>query len=411
MIFSCKFNIKPKYFIFDTAMMKRMLNGFLSLIFTLYLVLQACSNKDDPSIFYYPAEFGPNNSTCFVWSTDYYEIIPRLIGIISQKDTVTIFIGKSDENTSRIHAILKKYNCNLSNIRLMKLNGNYENIWIRDYGPFYLVNRLGEKKLVQFRYFWSDPGFVDDFASLMSLPVVKSTYNSTGGSREANGQGTMILCEVHELDVNHPKTRQEIESEMINRLNLKKIIWLKKGIPQDDSFLSGPISGQIYPKGVNGHVDEFCRFAGPATILISSVTEEEAKSSPIFNEAKKRLDENFEILKNATDQNGNRFNVIQVPIAPLLISDRREGPEKKIVAIVSSYMNFIITNSLIILPSYVSEDSENMTLRKKEKKVGEIFQQVFPTREIIKVRADTLNYYSGGFHCISIHEPQAPKNK
>jgi agmatine deiminase len=75
---------------------------------------------------------------------------------------------------------------------------------------------------------------------------------------------------------------------------------------------------------------------------------------------------------------------------------------------VTSYMNFIITNSLIILPSYVTEESENMTLKHKEDKVGEIFQQVFPTREIIKMQADTLNYYSGGFHCISIHEPQAP---
>ena len=377
----------------------------LSLIFLFFLLLNPCNGTDELSRFYHPAEFEPNNSTCFVWSTDYYEIIPRLIGIISQKDSVTIFLSNTEKDTGRIHTILRKYHPKPTNIRFIQLKGKYENIWIRDYGPFYLVNRQGEKKLVQFRYFWTKPGFIDDFASVMNLPVVNSSLNSTGGSRELNGKGTMILCETHELDVNNPKTRQEIENEMIDILNLKKIIWLKKGIPQDDSFLSGPIYDHIYPKGVNGHVDEFCRFANPSTILISSVTEEEAKSNPIYREAKRRLDENFEILKNATDQDGKRFNVIQVPMAPLLISERKVGQEKKLVASVTSYMNFIITNSLIILPSYSSMDSENVNLVNKENRVEEIFQEVFPARDIVKVPADTINYYSGGFHCISIHEP------
>lgn len=408
MILYGSFNIKAKCFIFDTAMMTKKHIGLLSLVIVAVLLLYPGNRTEKRSAFYHPAEFEPNNSTCFIWSTDYYEIIPRLISFISQKDRVTIFLSNTKKDTSNIHTILKKYNYKPRNIRFVRLNGNYGNIWIRDYGPPYLVNRRGEIKLVQFRYFWTDPGFINDFASVRNLPVISCTLNSTGGSREVNGKGTMILCETHELDVNNPKTRQEIENEMINILNLNKIIWLKKGIPQDDSFLSGPIYDQIYPKGVNGHVDEFCRFVDPGTILISSVTEEEAKSNPIFKEAKKRLDENFEILRNSTDQDGNMFNVIKVPMAPLLISDRRAGPEKKIVASVTSYMNFIITNSLIILPSYVSEDSENIVLLEKENKVEEIFREVFPEREIIKVRADTINYYSGGFHCISIHEPQSP---
>jgi agmatine deiminase len=92
-------------------------------------------------------------------------------------------------------------------------------------------------------------------------------------------------------------------------------------------------------------------------------------------------------------------------MAPILISDRRAGPEKQIICSVTSYMNFIISNSLIVLPSYVSENSEDKTLLKKEAEVEHLFKKVFPSREIIKVRADTINYYSGGFHCISIHEP------
>ena len=103
------------------------------------------------------------------------------------------------------------------------------------------------------------------------------------------------------------------------------------------------------------------------------------------------------------------FRVIQVPMAPVLIHDRRKGPEKQIVTSVTSYMNFIISNSLIVLPSYVSENSDDRELIQKEAQVEHIFKEVFPSRDIVKVRADTLNYYSGGFHCISIHDPGVKK--
>ena len=114
---------------------------------------------------------------------------------------------------------------------------------------------------------------------------------------------------------------------------------------------------------------------------------------------------------NSTDQDGNKFNVIKVPIAPVIIADRRAGPEGKLITLVTSYMNFIITNSIIVLPSYVSENTNNKTLQNKEKEVENIFKQVFPSREIIKVMADTLNFYSGGFHCISINEPLVYSSK
>lgn len=379
--------------------------GTSSLIIISALLLNACNSMADRSQFYHPAEFEPVNSICFVWSEDYYEIIPRLIGIISNKDRVTVFTGANEEDTLSMHSTLASHGCNFNNVKYVAVNEKPDNIWIRDYGPVYLVNRRGEKQLVAFDYFWSNPGFIEDFAAQSGYRVIKSTFNSSGGSREVNGKGTLILCEAHELDVNHPRTKQEIENEMIEKLRQKKVIWLRKGIPQDDSFLSGPLYDSIYPKGVNGHVDEFCRFADANTILITGVTDQEAGRHPILEEAKRRLDENYEILKSATDQDGKKFNVVKVPMAPLIVTDRRSGPEGQLVTSVTSYMNFIISNSLIILPSYVSDNSTDQSMVDKEKAVVTIFNQVFPAREIIRVRADTINYFSGGFHCATINEP------
>ena len=277
-----------------------------------------CSTAKKAETFYHPADFEPSASTCFVWTTDFYEIVPKLAGIISQKDKVTLFV-KENADQKNIKMILEKYESNLENIDFVSLNWIPANAWLRDFGPAYLVSNQGKRKLVNFLYFRRRLKFVDQIAEKLKTPLIQIPLNSTGGSREVNGKGTAILVESHELLENKPKTKEVIEVELKNALHLEKIIWLKQGIPQDDGQFTGPIFEDIYPNGVNGHVDEFCRFANAQTVLISSVSEEEAGSHPILAEAKKRLDENYRILMESADQDGNKLNVIQVPFAPLLL--------------------------------------------------------------------------------------------
>lgn len=372
----------------------------------LCVVIFSCSTAKEAETFYHPADFEPSASTCFVWTTDFYEIVPKLAGIISQKDKVTLFVKENADQTN-IKKILEKYESNPENIDFVSLNWIPANAWLRDFGPVYLLSNRGKKKLVNFLYFRSRLKFVDQIAEKQKIPLTQIQLNSTGGSREVNGKGTAILVESHELTENKPKTKEVIEAELKNALHLKKIIWLKQGIPQDDGQFTGPIYQDIYPNGVNGHVDEFCRFADAQTVLISSVSEEEAGLHPILAEAKKRLDENYRILLESTDQDGNKLNVIQVPYAPLLLFEQRTPQGKRKTAAVTSYMNFIVTNSLVILPSYVdvADDSNREAFQAKENEVIRIFQKVYPSKEIIPVSAYDLNRFSGGFHCISINKP------
>ncbi|MBW6534320.1 MAG: agmatine deiminase family protein [Mariniphaga sp.] len=381
----------------------------VSLLVTMLQIFSgsSCTTSSEDKLYYHPADFEPSASTCFVWTTDFYEIVPKLAGIISQKDKVTLFI-KENANQENIKLILEKYDSNLENIDFFPLNWIPANAWLRDFGPVYLVSNRGKMKLVNFLYFRSRLKFVDQIAEKQKIPLTQVSLNSTGGSREVNGKGTVLLVESHELLENKPKSKEMIEAELRNALHLKKIIWLKQGIPQDDGQFTGPIYQDIYPNGVNGHVDEFCRFADAQTVLISSVSEEEAISHPILADAKKRLDENYRILVESTDQDGNKLNVIQVPFAPLLIFEQRTPQGKRKTAAVTSYMNFIVTNSLVILPSYtdVSDDSNRKAFQAKENEVVRIFQEVFPSKKIIPVSAYDLNRFSGGFHCISVNKPR-----
>ncbi len=376
------------------------------LVLMLTILVSSCSKSTDGP-FYYPADFDSTASTSFIWTTDFYEIIPELAATISKKDNVTLFISEK-ENSKNVNSLIEKYGGNVENISFVKLKNKPQNAWIRDFGPVYVIDSSGNKQLVNFLYYGKLQTFNEQIAEKLNLDIIQIPLSSTGGSREVNGKGAIILCEAHELAENKPKTRQEIEEEMLKSLNLKKVIWLKQGIPQDDNPGNGPLTDKVWPNGVNGHVDEFVRFTNANTVLISSVSEAEAGSHPILAEAKRRLDENYEILLNATDQDGNKLNVVKVPFAPLVI-DRDPKENRRLLASVTSYMNFIVTNSLVILPSYTSLftgiQGEDYMVRENE--VVQIFKEAFPSREIVRIQAASLNRFSGGFHCVSINEPLA----
>ncbi|HVE61296.1 MAG TPA: hypothetical protein VNA26_05735, partial [Chitinophagaceae bacterium] len=70
-----------------------------------------------------------------------------------------------------------------------------------------------------------------------------------------------------------------------------------KGLVIDETLHYGTIWKDLYPVGSGGHIDLFCRFAGPNTILLAEVTKEEAKNNLVAAIDYERLEENYRILK------------------------------------------------------------------------------------------------------------------
>ena len=61
------------------------------------------------------------------------------------------------------------------------------------------------------------------------------------------------------------------------------------------------------------------------------------------------------------------------------------------------YLNFYFTNNKIILPKFnVKEDYE----------VETIFQNLFPTKEIVMIETSNINYGGGNIHCITMNVPK-----
>ncbi|NJO02077.1 MAG: agmatine deiminase family protein [Bacteroidia bacterium] len=129
-------------------------------------------------------------------------------------------------------------------------------LWIRDHGAAYVVNKRGEKKVVDLG--WTLYGYQDylrtyfegnqdsikhyyqealektsEVDSLMGArekyPSIKVRVNMEGGSIEVNGKGTLILCEAVTFQRNPGLSKDFIESEFKRSLGVSNIIWMKKG--------------------------------------------------------------------------------------------------------------------------------------------------------------------------------------
>jgi len=205
--------------------------------------------------------------------------------------------------------------------------------------------------------------------------------------------------------------------------NLKKVIWMKEGIIDDQQSFVGKLPGDVFScGGTGGHVDEFVRFVGPNTVILASVLDEE-RDHPIASISHKKLEENYEILIKETDQDGNPLNIIRLPLPPMHFIDiqpkdgmyeimesmkfidgsKIDGPFKIITA--SSYCNFLVTNNLVLVAKYYKEGGNLLTKHTDELTVKTL-SECFPGREIVQIECELLNIGGGGMHCITQQEPR-----
>ncbi|CAN5181237.1 agmatine deiminase [soil metagenome] len=337
-------------------------------------------------------------------------------------------VVSEEDQIDHLNNVFQEENIDLNNVELIY----YPNKWfaLRDIGPAFLKNSKGE--IVVGDFSWNNLGFptlaekvieteqVDrDLADHLGFPTIKSLLVSEGGAREVNGKGTLILVEEVDLKRNIGWTTQDIENEYKRMLGVSKVIWLKKGLLEDEKINYGLLPDHVIPIGSGGHIDLFCRFADPNTILLAEISEEERDSNSISWINYHRMEENYEILKNATDQDGNPFNILRVPAANVLIQEYeiteedhyllKHLPESKAgdnikYALAASYLNFIVANGIVLTANYWKEGRDPAILE-KDLKVKEILQIAFPDRQIVMIDVESYNHDRGGLHCSSQQQP------
>lgn len=421
------------------------------------VLLLACTIacKQSETKFYMPAEFEAQEAVWFGWETnpDFHPVIAEVIkGLMP---TVQIKVAAdSDSLLSVSKKILAGFSIDTTKILFYSMKG--ERYWIRDHGATFLVNDKGDLGVADFEWnFYGIEGWYQqkydnnadsvkkytkkylntstrDVDSLMAVvekaTTIKSEIVIEGGAIEVNGKGTLILCEAVALQRNPGKTKAELEEEFKKTLGVSHIIWLKEGLI-DDAHIRQIHFKKYATLGTGGHTDEFVRFADASTILLAWVDESEIDKHPFNKINFDRMSENLRILEQATDQDGSPFKIIKVPLPEpierkILVKAKldstdwinvtprfyitRDAPmvgDTLINVAASSYLNYLVSNDVIILPTYIKQGSSP----EKEKQVSDIMKSAFPNHKKIWVECMPLNWDGGGIHCSTQQQPKRKK--
>jgi agmatine deiminase len=336
--------------------------------------------------FHMPAEWEPHEAVWISWPHNsltfpdipsveqaYYEFIAH----VHISERVEIFVPSAVIHR-KVRTRLKEMGIDLGRVTLHTTD--YSDVWIRDYGPTFVISRA-LRKIAMVRWDFNAWGCKYDdqvrdgkiplnMNRRLCLPLFEPGIILEGGSFDTNGHGTILTTRACLLNPNRNPSLSvsEIEERLKEYLGIEQIIWLNEGVVGDDT---------------DGHIDDVARFVGPSTVVCAY----EANTSDANYPA---LHENYEILQKACDQEGNPLTVIKLPM-PGKVEDA-EGQRYP-----ASYTNFYIGNSVVIVPVFGDpRDTEAL----------QILRKLFPGRTVIGINARAMVEGFGTFHCATQQQPR-----
>lgn len=261
-------------------------------------------------------------------------------------------------------------------------------------------------------------------ASVLQATVFDTPLAMEGGGVEVNGQGLLIANEALWLGRNPGAARAAIERQLLQLPGVRKVIWLPAGLAQDPLH-RGTIVGRHVAWGTGGHTDEFVRFADERTVLLAWVDADEAARHPVARLNRQRMQRNLAVLSRSTDAQGRPLRVLKLPLPrvverPVVLAagadpvrseewtadffaprERRRQGDRLWQVASTSYLNFVITNGLVLVPDYLPHG----TPAGLQARVHEQVSAAFPGRRVQFIDAIGANWVGGGPHCATLSEP------
>jgi agmatine deiminase len=276
-----------------------------------------------------------------------------------------------------------------------------DDAWIRDTGPTFLIDGKGSLRGVDWHFnAWGglDGGLYfpwdrDERVARKLLEIERAgRYRAPivleGGSIHVDGEGTVMATEECLLNPNRNPalSRTQIEQTLFDYLGAEKMIWLGRGVYNDET---------------NGHVDNLACFARPGVVLLSYGEDESDPQHAISRDAEQRL-------HAASDARGRALEVIRLPSpGPVTITaDEAAGvdavagslPRRAGDRLAASYANFYPASTRIVFP---------LLDERYDEQAREVLQGCFPEREVVGVPAREILLGGGNIHCITQQVPAA----
>ena len=191
-----------------------------------------------------------------------------------------------------------------------------------------------------------------------------------GGSIDVNGRGTLITteeCLLSPTQQRNPSMNRDAYEQMFaDYFGVQSVIWLGDGIDGDDT---------------HGHVDDLTRFVAPDTVVTMVEPNERDENCSA-------LHHNLGRLRAARDPEGQRLNIVEIPMPRPVVFEGRRLP--------ASYANFYVANGVVLVPVF-NDPNDRVALN--------TLAELFPTREIVPIYSGDLIWGFGALHCMTQQEP------
>jgi agmatine deiminase len=281
----------------------------------------------------------------------------------------------------------------------------HDDAWMRDVGPTGVVNRRGVVRGVDWRFnAWGGlngglyfPWDQDDLVARKVLETerlerYRAPMVNEGGAIHVDGQGTALVTEECLLNPNRNSrlARSDIERQLREYLGVAQIIWLGKGVVNDET---------------SGHIDNLACFVRPGVVCLTWTERRRDAQYAISRDALERLQE-------ARDARGRRLKVVRLPLpGPLYLRASeaagivpKEGSRPRVAGerLAASYVNFYLANGGVVMPLL---DARTDTLAAARLK------RLFPGRRVVGVPAREILLGGGNIHCITQQIPAGTRRR
>lgn len=314
---------------------------------------------------------------------DALEAFYDIVKAISKYERVYLGVSKN------VKKEMVKYFYEQENVEI--INIEYNDAWARD-NTLIFLNDGKTIKAVDFGFnAWggSYDGLYSDYdddnklggrlARFFDMEVINAKdFILEGGSIHTNGKGTIITTKACLLSKgrNPNLSQNQIENNLKKYLNAKKVIWLPKGIYEDET---------------NEHVDNICCFLDENTVALAWCND---KNDPQYENSMAC----YEVLKK------ENLNVIKIPVpgkpltltneeASNIIANDQAKPRLEGDRLAASYVNFYQGAKFVLVPQFGCPEDEQAI---------KILKDFYKDKEVIGINSRSILVGGGNIHCVTM---------
>ncbi len=329
-------------------------------------VNRTITNPPD-SVVYAPAEYDSLDGILYAWEA-YPTLLTQLIKETAEDDTAWVVVDNQTE-ADTVYSQLSAAGIDM--MRVQFIFDGLNSVWMRDYGPWWIVEPDGSLAIIDLVYNRprpADDAFPEDLANQWGLNYYGTALVEAGGNLLLDGHGTALVSDVvfdASQGFDPDLTETQLEQYLHDYFGVTNLI----------------ITDHLDYDGT-GHIDMFVKIINDSTIIVGEYAtpgDGAGNNYTICNQVAAQL-------AAATNSAGEPFNIVRVPMPAY------SG------GVTYTHINSLIVNKKVFVPTYGGA-TDNTAIA--------AYQQAMPEYEIIGFDCNQIITANGAIHCIAMKVPAA----